>query len=339
MAEAMCGQILQGNRLSVERSYAELAGIPVDQDWTPEPPPPATRQVTIGSPVSVTGPGTFFGKASRTLNFEPTTQEGWWFARTDLPDALPIRVSVNTVWTTQRNIVLCSGSPHNYMRMVEHIIALRNGLEIDNLMIRMDSGDPPLFDRGSADLVEALDRAGRQTVDQPVKWVTVREPVTVSSPSGGILTFHPPADAQRRILDIDCGVNFKSAIGRQRLRVRVTPETFRHGAQARTNAPFLSMLFCKTIGQLFADWRNLGYTTRNILIAGRWKYFNPPRIEHQGKALEAVWHRTMMDLLAAIALIDVGRFVGRVTSYKAGHALDVQMIRLLYQKKLLVELD
>jgi UDP-3-O-[3-hydroxymyristoyl] N-acetylglucosamine deacetylase len=225
------------------------------------------------------------------------------------------------------------------MRMVEHIIALRNGLEIDNLMIRMDSGDPPLFDRGSADLVEALDRAGRQTVDQPVKWVTVREPVTVSSPSGGILTFHPPADAQRRILDIDCGVNFKSAIGRQRLRVRVTPETFRHGAQARTNAPFLSMLFCKTIGQLFADWRNLGYTTRNILIAGRWKYFNPPRIEHQGKALEAVWHRTMMDLLAAIALIDVGRFVGRVTSYKAGHALDVQMIRLLYQKKLLVELD
>jgi len=55
--------------------------------------------------------------------------------------------------------------------------------------------------------------------------------------------------------------------------------------------------------------------------------------------LEAVWHRTMMDLLAAIALIDVGRFVGRVTSYRSGHALDVQMVRLLYQKKLLVELD
>jgi len=225
------------------------------------------------------------------------------------------------------------------MRMVEHIIALRNGLEIDNLLIRMDSGDPPLFDRGSQDLVEALDRAGRRTVDRSVRWVAVREPVTVASPSGGILTILPPEDPARRILDIDCGIHFKSAIGRQRLRVRVTPETFRYGAQARTNAPFLSMLFCKTVGQLFADWRNLGYTTRNILIAGRWKYFNPPRMDHRGKALEAVWHRTMMDLLAAIALIDEGRLVGRVISYKAGHALDVQMVRALYQQKRLVELD
>lgn len=339
MPEVKYGQILQGNRVAIEKAYAEWAGLPVDQEWIPSAGEPAARQTTIAEPVSVTGPGTFFGKATRTLNFEPTTQDGWWFARTDLPDALPIRVSVNTVWTTQRNIVLCSGSPHNYMRMVEHIVALRNGLDIDNLMIRMDSGDPPLFDRGSLDLVEALDRAGRRTVERPVKWVAVREPVTVASPSGGILTFHPPADPARKILDIDCAVNFKSAIGRQRLRVRVTPETFRYGAQARTNAPFLSMFFCKTIGQIFADWRNLGYTRKNILIAGRWKYFNRPRMEHQGKALEAVWHRTMMDLLAAIALIDVGRFVGRVTSYKAGHALDVQMVRALYQKKLLVELD
>ena len=339
MAEASYGQILQGSRIAVERAYAEMGGIPIDQEWIPEPDAPAARQVTIGAPVSVKGPGTFFGKATRTLNFEPTQQDGWWFARTDLPEALPIRVSVNTVWTTQRNIVLCSGSPHNYMRMVEHIVALRNGLGIDNLLIRMESGDPPLFDRGSLDLVEALDRAGRQTVDRPVKWVTVREPVTVVSASGGLLTFHPPTDPGRRILDIDCGVSFRSAIGRQRLRVRVTPETFRHGARARTNAPFLSMLFCKTIGQLFADWRNLGYTPRNILIAGRWHYFNPPRMACNGKALEAVWHRAMLDLLAAIALIDVGRFVGRVTSYKAGHALDVQMVRELYQKKLLVELD
>ena len=57
--------------------------------------------------------------------------------------------------TAQRNIVLRSGSPHNYLRMVEHIVALRMGCGIDNLMIETDSGDPPLFDRGSLDLVEA----------------------------------------------------------------------------------------------------------------------------------------------------------------------------------------
>jgi UDP-3-O-acyl-N-acetylglucosamine deacetylase len=42
-----------------------------------------------------------------------------------------------------------------------------------------------------------------------------------------------------------------------------------------------------------------------------------------------------MDLVAALALIDAGRFVGEVQSYKAGHALDVVMVRRLYEKNLL----
>ena len=57
----------------------------------------AGGQTTLAEPARVTGPGTFFGKATRTLHFEPTTQEGWWFDRTDLPEALPIRVSVKKV--------------------------------------------------------------------------------------------------------------------------------------------------------------------------------------------------------------------------------------------------
>ncbi|MBI2438518.1 MAG: hypothetical protein HYV36_06880, partial [Lentisphaerae bacterium] len=40
-------------------------------------------------------------------------------------------------------------------------------------------------------------------------------------------------------------------------------------------------------------------------------------------------------LLAALALIDDGRFVGVVRSYKAGHTLDVEMVRLLYKYNIL----
>jgi UDP-3-O-acyl-N-acetylglucosamine deacetylase len=99
------------------------------------------------------------------------------------------------------------------------------------------------------------------------------------------------------------------------------------------------MLYCRTIGKLFADIRNLGYTTENILIAGRLGYYNTPRLLHEGKSLEAAWHRAALDLLAAIALIEEGQFVGRVISYKAGHALDVEMIRRLYKEKLLRRLS
>lgn len=320
--------ILEGDPASLKTAFEAFRTLPVDREWMPPAPPPEPGSVTLASPCSVTGPGTFFGRAQRTLHFNPSENEGWWFERTDLPDASPIRVSVNTVWNTLRNIVLCSGSPRNYMRMVEHIVALRLGLGVDNVVIRMDSGDPPLFELGSRDLVEAFDRSGRRTLAAPARYVTVTEPVVVGSPRGAFLCFEP-CSGPRPVLDIDCAIDFKTAIGRQRLRVRVTPETFRYGALARTNCTFAEMLYCKTIGKIFADVRNLGYTLRNILVAGRRRYINKPGLLHEGKSLEAVWHRTMLDLVAALALVESGRFVGRVTSYKAGHALDVTALRVL----------
>ncbi len=328
MDHAIYGRVLQGEAAQLDSALQRFQNQPVDWEWMPVQSSEPDRRTTIGAAVNVTGPGTYFRRAQRTLYFEPTTKEGWWFDRTDLPESLPIRVTAANVWTTQRNIVLCSGSPHNYMRMVEHIVALKRGLSIDNLMIRMNSGDPPLFERGSLDLVEAFDRAGLQMLDQPASYVTVRQPVSIAGPRGSFLIVRP-CTAARATLDLDVAVDFQTAIRQQRLRIRLTPETARYGAPARTNCTYLQMLLARSAGTLFADTRNMGYTNKNILIAGRHGYVNQPRMEHNGKALEAVWHRTILDLLAAIALIDGGRFVGEVWSYKSGHSLDVNLVRHL----------
>lgn len=329
------GKILLGGKDVLERSYARFNELPVDQDVTAgEADDFGGQRTTIGKTVTVTGPGTFFGKAYRMLVFEPTQEKGWWFKREDIPEAMPIHVTVNNVWTTVRNIVLCSGSPHNYMRMVEHIVALRVGMGLDNLMIKMVSGDPPLFDRGSMDLVETIESAGIVPLKMPAEYFTVPEPVSVVTKSGGFLTFLP-AENGRKDLIVDCGIDFPSAIGKQRIRFVNNRKSFRHGALARTNTTLLMMMYCKTIGMLFADTRNLGYTMKNILVAGPKKYVNEPNLLHNGKSLEAAWHRATLDLLAAVALIDRGRFAGTIISYKAGHALDVQMVRELYQRDLL----
>jgi len=336
MARAEYGQVLEGDDGQIRRSFEKWRDQPVDQEIT-DGDAASPSETTLAKPVSVTGPGTFLGRAQRTLAFEPTTRRGWWFNRRDLADSLPIRVSVNSVWTTVRNIVLCSGSPHNYMRMVEHIIALKVGMGLDNVMIGMDSGDPPIFDRSSMDLVEAVEEAGLVERRERATWLTVKEPVTMGGSHESFLTFLP-AEAGSRCLTVDCAVDFRSAIGRQRVRFEAKRQAFRHGALARTNTTLWMMLYCKTIGKIFADTRNLGYTTRNILVAGPRHYINRPSLIHEGKSLEAVWHRAALDLLAAVALIDRGRFAGHVISYKAGHTLDVSMIRELYRRDLLVEL-
>jgi len=338
MTDMIAGRLLGGgSEESLRAAMAHMDAQPVDQDMlVPEGDEGEWRQTTLARPVSVSGPGTFLGKAHRTLEFVPCHERGWWFDRTDLPGSLPIGVSVLNVWTTARNIVLSSGSPHNYMRMVEHIIALKY-MGLDNVMIRMNSGDPPLFERSSMDLVEAVETAGIVSLQDLAAYRTVKEPVSMLGPGGGFLTVLPARDGFRG-LTIDCAIDFPNAIGRQRIRFTVNKETFRMGAACRTNTNLWKMLYCKTLGKIFADTRNLGYTLRNILVAGPRNYVNTPLMVHNGKSLEAVWHRAVLDLLAAVALIDHGRLAGHIISYKAGHTLDVRMIAELTQQNLLEEL-
>ena len=158
------GKVLMGDDEAIKASYKQMNDQPVDWDLSDRPVEPLRRrQTTLANSSSISGPGTFMGKATRTITFAPTHLEGWWLDRTDRPGSLPIRVGISNVWTTGQivsNIVLRSGNPHNYVRMVEHLVSLRMGMGIDNLMIKIDSGDPPLFEQGSLDVVEALEKCG-----------------------------------------------------------------------------------------------------------------------------------------------------------------------------------
>ena len=337
------GTVLMGDAEAIKASCEQMAKQPVDWDLSDKAVEPLrTTQTTLADSATISGPGTFMGKATRTITFEPTHLEGWWLDRADLPGSLPIRVGIANVWTTGQivsNIVLRSGNPHNYVRMVEHLISLRMGMGIDNMVIKLDSGDPPLFEQGSLDVVDALNQCGTVEVGRPVQYFTVKEPVTVGGTYGDFVTLEPPDDPSNPQLFVDCAISFNTAIGQQRIKFPVCKELTEMASVARTNTSYAKVLYCKTIGKLFADVRNLGYNKQNVSIAGKKKYINEPRLPHEGKALEAVWHRSVLDLLAAIALIPNGLFVGKITSYKAGHRLDCELMKQLYLNQVLVPLE
>jgi len=337
------GLILDGNIEILKKSYDKLISIPFDLDLSDDISDPIQEyQKTIKEPFEISALGTFHGKKIRKLEIEPSEKPGWWFSRSDLKDSLPVKVSINNVWTTGgagvSNIVLRSGSSHNYIRLVEHIIALKSGTQIDNLTIKLTSGDPPLFNKGSIKLVEALDNAGTISLQEPLKYITVKEKVTLLAPNGGFLTI-TPVTKDKPALFLDCTRDFNNAIGTQRIKFPINKKNFHFGATARTNASICQMFYCKTIGKLFADTRNLGYTRKNVLVVGKKRYLNTPALCVDGKSLEAAWHRAVLDLLAATALVDTGRFVANIVSYKGGHSLDVEMIKLLYSHDLLTKIN
>ena len=292
-------------------------------------------RTTLAGEASVSGVGTFRGSERRTVTFAPSEKPGWWIRRTDLPEQLDTAVDIANLWTSARNLVLRSGSPHNYLRMVEHIIALKSGLGLDNVVIKTNSGDPPLFDESSVPLVEAADRAGISETGVAATYVTVKEPIAFAGSRGDFLLFLPD-DGSRR-LRLDVAISWRTIIGNQRIVFDVTPETFRYGAYARTNATHRQYQLAKTIGWLFADTRHLGYDKDNILIHGRRRWYGEPRFRLEGtdRFLEPVWHRATLDLLAALSLTGPDRFVGTVVSFRAGHTLDCDAVRHLYRHDLL----
>lgn len=339
MPEYTIGKIVFGSAASIDAAYRFFRDLPIDEtrlaDSRRSPFP--ERRRTLAGEAPVAGIGTFQGSRKQTLTFAPSERPGWWIRRTDQPEQLDTKVDIANLWTSAQNLVLRSGSPHNYLRMVEHIVALKPGLGLDDALLKVNSGDPPLFDQSSLPLVKAVEHAGIRETDASATFVTVKEPVAFGGSRGDFLLFLPPEDGERN-LRIDCGISWDTVIGDQRVLFDVTPETFRYAALARTNATRRQYLLAKTVGRLFASTRNLGYNERNILIHGKGRFYTEPRFPVGEKFLEPVWHRATLDLMAALALTGEHRFVGTVVSYRAGHTLDCDAIRALYRNDLLTKL-
>lgn len=324
--------IFHGTEDDLKRLHADMEAIPVDQRIpAPGGYAAAVNQTTIGRVVTVTGPSTYHKGQSRSLTFMPAQDGGWRFVRTDLPEQLPIDVCPGNVFNSRRNIVLQTGDPANRIRMTEHVIAHRLGMGIDNLVIETDTDDPPLFDVGSMPIVEALQNAGiREIPGHPAECWTPKEHVALMSPDGrSFLEFLPASQEDGQRLQLDVAIDFPTAIGRQRIQFDLTPEAFILGAHARTNCSLAQLRLFRLLGWLDSDTRHFGYTRDNILIAGKTKYVNAPGLLHDGKSLEAVWHRACLDLIAALSLFRHGRLAGKVRSYRAGHTLDCRFMNLM----------
>ena len=77
----------------------------------------------------------------------------------DQPEQLDTKVDIANLWTSAQNLVLRSGSPHNYLRMVEHIIALKLGIGVDNVVSGGQTMNP-----STEDILNAVEQVPASTV-------------------------------------------------------------------------------------------------------------------------------------------------------------------------------
>ncbi len=132
------------------------------------------KQKTIQAPISCTGVGLHTGVES-TITFNPAPENfGIKFLRTDKEDQYVTPDLDNVIDLTRGTTIEENGVK---IHTTEHVLSACAGMGIDNLLIELNSKEPPVMDGSSKDFVEALVEAGIIEQKAKVDFLKITKPV------------------------------------------------------------------------------------------------------------------------------------------------------------------
>jgi UDP-3-O-[3-hydroxymyristoyl] N-acetylglucosamine deacetylase len=198
------------------------------------------------------------------------------------------------------------------------MLAAIRGLGVDNIRIEIDSGELPIMDGSSEPFVDAIDEAGVCEQDVPRRFIKVLKPIRIEDGDAwGELTPHDG-------FLVDVGIEFGTPlIGNQRIRLEITPDTFRDElSRARTFG------FMKDVEGLWAAGLALGASLENTIVIGDDRVINPEGLRF---ADEFVRHKAL-DAVGDLALAGAP-VLGAYRSQRGGHRLNSLVIKALLADK------
>ncbi|MEX0967807.1 MAG: bifunctional UDP-3-O-[3-hydroxymyristoyl] N-acetylglucosamine deacetylase/3-hydroxyacyl-ACP dehydratase [Bacteroidia bacterium] len=159
------------------------------------------KQTTIKESVTVSGVGLHTGEEVN-LTFHPADDNhGFKFQRTDLEDRPVIEADVDLVLDTSRGTTL--GKNGVKVATVEHVLAALAGLQLDNVLIELDSSETPIMDGSAQQFIEAVLQAGilEQKTDRDYFEVPVN--IHFSEPERRVEMIAMPLDTFRATVMVD----------------------------------------------------------------------------------------------------------------------------------------
>jgi len=295
------------------------------------------KQRTIAKEVSLSGVGLHTGE-NVTMKFLPAPENhGYAFKRVDLEGSPIIEADANYVVNTQRGTNLEKRGVK--IQTSEHVLAVLVGLEIDNVLIELDSPEPPIMDGSSKFFVEALEKAGlvEQKAERDV--YVVKEVISFKDEVTGSEITIIPSDEYQVTTMVDFGTK---VLGTQNATLEHLSNFKTEIASARTFS-FLHELEMLLENGLIkgGDLNNaIVYVDKEIsesTMKKLEKAFNKKKLSIKPNGIldnltlhypnEAARHK-LLDVIGDLALAGT-RIQGKVIANKPGHYVNTQFAKEL----------
>lgn len=279
-------------------------------------------QRTIKNQAKIQGVGLHTGNRVN-LTFKPAEpNSGIRFVRVDLNNKPAIKADCGNLFESERSMrrtsLACDGAE---VQTIEHLMAALSGLQIDNLEIDIDNNEVPGMDGSGKEFVEVLKKAEIVEQDTVRKFFAIKEPIWVEDERARAVAL-PASD-----YSVCYTLNYDHPyLKSQYMELGVTAESFeKELAAART--------FClkEEAEDLQGKGIGMGANYQNTLVVAEKEVIkNTLRFND-----EFVRHK-ILDLIGDMSVLGIP-IKGRIMAIRSGHALNLKLVKKIYQQKLKYE--
>jgi len=276
------------------------------------------KQRTLASPVEFTDIGLHTGKPVKLRVSPADVNHGLVFIKKHKDD-YPLKVSVENVQGISRGTNLSDGTESIYT--FEHLMASIGALRLTNLVLEIDSDEPPILDGSGIQFYEQFLQAG--IVDQEAQLPRYRVVRTCEVEEDDAVLIAYPSDEFSISYTLDYS---GTMIGVRHLKVQFDNlDPAEKLLRART--------FCllEEVEYQHKEGQALGGSLRNAVVVDGEKCLNEEGLRFPN---EFAWHKIMdffgdMNVLGSPIL---GKFVG----VKSGHRTNISLLKKMLEEECLV---
>ncbi len=187
------------------------------------------KQRTLKGEISVEGVGLHTG-ANVTLTFCPAPDNhGFKFQRVDLPGEPIIDADCDNVTDTARGTTITQNGAS--VSTIEHVMASLVGMDLDNVLLKVNGPEVPIMDGSAIKFVEALEQVGFALQTTNREYFTIPHNIIYNEPERSVEIVAMPLDDYR----FTCMIDYNSPVlGSQHAGITSISEFKKEIASCRT---------------------------------------------------------------------------------------------------------